>query len=176
MTKVINVFLGSKTKRRFFILVLLGIAAFVEFYLLDLARRTFVFYTIDEGIITVENRMIKSSPSREENIVRYIEELLLGPISPDLLPTFPRETRLKSLLYRDEVVYADFSADAELPPVEGGNVPDNFQTLYAGILRNFSYVMDVRFFIEGKAAYAEKFRQGGIESFREDLPGSEKNS
>jgi hypothetical protein len=176
MMKVITVLFGSKAKRRFIFLILLSLAALVEFYLLSLARRTFVFYTIDEGIITVENRMIKRSHSREVNIIRYIEELLLGPISPDLLPVFPRETRLKSLLYRNEVVYADFSADAELPPVEGGNVPDNFQTLYAGILRNFSYVRDVRFFIEGKAAYAEEFRQGGNESSREDLPGSEKNS
>jgi hypothetical protein len=171
---VITFFFGSKAKRRFLFLVLLGLAALGDFYFLSLARRTLVFYTIDEGIITVEDRMIKRSPSREVNIIRYVEELLLGPVSPDLLPVFPRETRLKSLLYRDEVVYADFTADAELPPVEGGSVPDNFHTLHTCILRNFSYVRDARFFIEGKAAYAEEFRQGGNRSSREDLTGSEK--
>jgi hypothetical protein len=176
MIKAIIVLFGSKAKRRFLLLIFLSFAALAEFYILGLARRTFVFYTIEKGIITVEDRIIKRSPSREVNIIRYVEELLLGPVSPDLLPNFPRETRLKSLLYRNEVVYADFSADAELPPVEGGNVPDNFQTLYMGILRNFSYVRDVRFFIEGKAAYAEEFRQGGNGSSREGITETEKNS
>ncbi|MDR2952207.1 MAG: GerMN domain-containing protein [Treponema sp.] len=152
-----TVFFGGKAKRRFFYLIFLSLTALAEIYISGLARRTFVFYTIDKGIITVENRMIKHSPSREANICRYINEALLGPVSPDLLPVMPRETRLKSLLYRNETVYADFTADAELPPVEGGNVPDNFHTLYAGILRNFSYVRDVRFFIEGRAAYPEGF-------------------
>jgi hypothetical protein len=51
------------------------------------------------------------------------------------------------------VVFIDFSADAALPPVEGGRVFDNFRTFYAGILRNFSYVKDVHFFIDGNAIY-----------------------
>ncbi|MCL1959998.1 MAG: GerMN domain-containing protein [Spirochaetes bacterium] len=120
-------------------------------------RRTFVFYTIDDGVVVVEDRMLKPSKSREGDIIRYMEEMLLGPVSPELLPLFPIETRLKSLLYRNGVVYADFSEDAVFPPAEGGSVINNFRTLYTGILRNFSYVKDVRFFIEGNAVYAEEF-------------------
>ena len=187
MMKAITAFLGSKIKRRLLFLAVLGVTALVEFFVLGLARRTFVFYTIDSGIIVVEDRMLKRSLSREVNLTRYMEEMLLGPVSPDLLPLFPRETRLKSLLYRNGVVYADFSEDAALPPVEGGNVLDNFRTLYAGIIRNFSFVRDVRFFIDGTAAYlstgqdgsrlyVEEFRQGGEGTSREDLPGSEENS
>ena len=152
-------FLSSGIKRSLLFIGLLALAAFVEFCVLGLARRTFVFYTVSDGDIVVEDRMLKHSSSREIDIIRYAEETLLGPVSPDLLPVFPRGTRLKSLLYRNGVVYADFSQDAEMPPVEGGKTLDNFRTFYAGILRNFSYVKDVRFFIEGRAAFIEEFLQ-----------------
>jgi len=145
------------------VLLFLAIAALIEFFNLGLARRTFVFYTISDGDIVVEDRMIKKSPSREIDIVRYIEETLLGPVDQDLLPLFPRGTKLNSMMYRNGAVYADFSADAVLPPEEGGRALDNFQTLYDGILRNFSFVRDIRFFIEGRVVYADKFRQGGGE-------------
>jgi len=150
--------LASKPVRRFLFIILLAIAASVEFFNLGLARRTFVFYTVNDGSIVVEDRMLRRSSSRELDIIRYTEEVLLGPVAQDLQPLFPRETRLRSLLYRNGVVYADFTADAELP-VEGGTTIDNFLTLHAGILRNFSFVSDVRFFIDGRAAYTEEFRQ-----------------
>jgi spore germination protein GerM len=149
-------FLASPVKRSLLLIGLLSIAAFAEFYHLGLARRTFVFYNINNGAIIVEDRMLKHSKSQEEDITRYAEETLLGPVAPDLQPLFPRETRLKSLLYRNGVVYADFTANAAMPPEEGGTTLDNFRTLYAGILRNFSYVKDVCFFIEGTAVYANE--------------------
>jgi spore germination protein GerM len=144
-------------KLRLLFITILAIAAISEFFILGLARRTFVFYTSSEGVISVEDRMLKRSESREGDIIRYTEETLLGPVAPDLLPLFPRETRLKSLLYRNGVVFVDFSADAALPPIEGGSTINNFRTFRAGILRNFSYVKDVRFFIEGKAIFIEEF-------------------
>jgi hypothetical protein len=105
----------------------------------------------------VEDRMLKRSSSRELDIGRYVEEALLGPISPDSAPLFPRETRLRSLLYRDGVVYADLSEAAALPPLEGGGVFRNLYTLYTGIRRNFSFVKGVRFFIAGQAAFPGDF-------------------
>ena len=153
------------------LLGVLGLTAFIDFFALGLARRTFVFYAIDSGIETVEDRMllvssripvVSGNPERphfrELDITRYVEEALLGPVSPDSLPLFPRETRLQSLLYRDGVVYADFSEDAALPPLEGGEVLTNLRTLRSGIMRNFPFVRDVRFFIAGRAAFTAEFR------------------
>ncbi|MDR2478437.1 MAG: GerMN domain-containing protein [Treponema sp.] len=158
-------FLAVKSRRRLLLLGILGLIALADFLILGLARRTFVFYAIDDGTVTVEDRMLRRSSSREVNITRYVDEALLGPVSPDVLPLFPRGTRLKSLLYRDGVVYADFSDSAALPPEEGGEVFRNFRTLHAGLRRNFSYVRDARFFIAGKAAYFEEFHQ--IEGVRD---------
>jgi hypothetical protein len=155
-------FLAVKTQRRITMLALIVIVALSEFLILGLARRTFVFYTIDNGDIVVEDRMLKKSRSREIDIIRYTEEMLLGPVNPDLLPLFPYGTKLKSLLYRDGVVYADFSEDAALPPIEGGSTYNNFRTFYNGVLRNFSMVKDVRLFIDGRTAFAGEFQKGAL--------------
>jgi|GEM_PF-787472 len=156
------------------VMLALAAAALIEFRVLGLARRTFVFYTIDSGDIAVEVRMLRHSSSREGDIARYVEEALLGPVSPDSLPLFPRGTELKSLLYRDGVVFADFSEDAMLPPPEGGEVLRNFETLRSGIKRNFPFVGEVRFFIGGRAAFAADFRRerefAGLEG-NSRLPG-----
>jgi len=156
-------FLASPVKRRLMFICILGTVAVIHFFYMGLNRRTFVFYTVDDRIIYVEDRMLKHSSSKEEDIIRYTEEFLLGPVSPDLIPLFPRETKLKSLMFRNRVVYADFSESAALPPLENlSRKPlDNFRTLYDGILRNFSYVSDVRFFIEGNAIFLENTKETG---------------
>jgi hypothetical protein len=150
-------FFGDQSRRRLVFLGLLGLFALGDFLISGLARRTFVFYSMNDGTMSVEDRLLKRSPSRELDIGRYVAEALLGPVSPDLAPLFPQETRLRSLLYRDEVVYADLSEDAALPPPEGGDVFRGFLALNEGIRRNFPFVKDVRFFINGKAAYFEDF-------------------
>ncbi|MDR2158773.1 MAG: GerMN domain-containing protein [Treponema sp.] len=152
-------FYGNKSLRYLFFLTALGFCALMEFVHSGLVRRTFVFYAIDNGLVTVEDRMLKRSASREQDVRRYAEEVLLGSVSPDSAPLFPRETRLESLLYREGVVYVDLSAAAALPPIEGGEVFRNMQTLHAGIRRNFPFVKDVRLFVEGKVVYNEDFRR-----------------
>jgi hypothetical protein len=157
-------FTNSPKPKKWLWLVFLAIpavAALIEFFTLGLARKTFVFYDIDSGFATVEDRMLQKTGQQEIDITRYVEDVLLGPVSPKSLPLFPKETRLRSLLYRDGVVYADLTEDAVLPLPEGSEVFQNFKTLYAGIKRNFSFVRDVRFFIAGKAAYTAEFRQIG---------------
>jgi hypothetical protein len=155
-------FFSDKSRRRLVFMGLLGLFALGEFLISGLVRRTFVFYPITNGttgVVAVEDRMLKRSPSRELDIGRYVEEALLGPVSPDSAALFPRGTTLRSLLYRDGVVYADLSESAALPLPGGGEIFGSFHTLYAGIRRNFSFVKDVRFFVAGKAAYFEEFNR-----------------
>jgi hypothetical protein len=156
--KRLTLFFGNKIYRRVFFLFVLGIFAITEFLVSGLVRRTFVFYSISTGSATVEDRTLRRSPSPEADIRRYVDEVLLGPVSPDSAPLFPRETRLKSLLFRGGVVYADLTEDAALAVVEGGELFRNFRTLYGGIRRNFSFVKDVRLFVAGKEAYFQEFR------------------
>ena len=149
-------FFASPAKLCFLMIVLLSYFALTEYHNLGLARRTFVFYTVSDGTVVVEDRMLKHSDSHEDDILRYVEETILGPVSPDLRPLVSGGARLLSFLYRDGVVYINLSEDAALPPIEGGDTAENFLTFYAGILRNFSYVEDVRFYIEGNSIFNDE--------------------
>jgi hypothetical protein len=146
----------SRSRCRFLLLVFLGIFAFIEFRFSGLARRTFVFYAAAGGSAAVEDRMLRRAENREADLGRYVEEVLLGPVSPDLKPLFPPETRLRNLMYRNGVVYVNLSESAALPVSERGAFR-NFLALNQGIRRNFPYVKDVRFFAAGNPAYIAEF-------------------
>jgi hypothetical protein len=167
------VLVTSKISRRLIFLILLGLFALADYLNTGLIRRTFVFYFVTDRSIMVEDRMLRRSESREDDIIHYVEEFLLGPGSPDLAFPFPRETRLRSLLYRDGLVYADLSESAALPfseqgsPDAGQGVFGSFETLYRGIRRNFPYVRDVRLFAGGSRAFGEELGEG---------PGALRNS
>ncbi|MDR3248754.1 MAG: GerMN domain-containing protein [Treponema sp.] len=152
-------FFKVKSRYRLMLLALVSLFALGDFLFLGLVRRTFVFYSVADRSIIVEDRMLRRSGNRETDMTRYVEEVLLGPVSPDLSPLFPKETRLRALLYRDGVVYVDLSESAAFPPPEQGPALEeagvflNFGTLYEGIRRNFSYAQDVRMFVAGNAAF-----------------------
>ncbi|MDR0628125.1 MAG: GerMN domain-containing protein [Treponema sp.] len=137
--------------RRLVYLCLLGVFTCIQFRQMNQVRRTFIFYTLGDGKPVVENRMLSRSPIEEIALRRYVEEVLLGPIVPDSLPLFSRETRLRSLLYRDAVVYVDLSESAALPLLEApeGDVFFALETLQQGIRRNFPSVQEVKLFIHG---------------------------
>ncbi|MDR1430123.1 MAG: hypothetical protein LBI85_07505 [Spirochaetaceae bacterium] len=151
---------GEKTAlRRFIYIGFLLVLVLAEFIMFGKARRTFVFYTTRGNELMVESRMLERTGSRELNVRRYVEEAVLGPVSLDLSPLVTAETVLESFLLRDGVVYANFSALAALPPLaEKANLYHNLLTLKEGILRNFPFVRDVRFFIAGNEAFSDKFR------------------
>jgi hypothetical protein len=144
--------------RRLLYLVIISLTALVDFFYSGLVRRTIVFYSDIGGNMVVEDRMLHRSSDRETAIRRYVDEVLLGPGSPDSALLFLRGTRLNSLLYRDAVVYADLSESAVFPPNEGGDVFRSLLTLNEGIRRNFPYIKDVRVFIGGNEAFFEEFR------------------
>jgi hypothetical protein len=151
-------FIGKKHYRRLIYLCILGIPALVDFLSGGFVRRTFVFYTRDTGKAEVEERLLPRMPSREEAVRQYVEETLLGPVSPEAEPLFLRETALESLLFRDGIVYADLSLSAALPLSNGESAFRGFYVLHTGIRRNFSFVKEVRLFIDGKEAYFERLR------------------
>ena len=147
---------STRKNRRFLFLLIILLVALGDFLHLGLVRRTFVFYTNIEGNTVVEDRMLRRSGNRETDIRRYVDEVLLGPVSPDLAPLFPRETRLQSFMYREAVVYADLSESAALP-LPGGDVFRSLLTLNEGIRRNFSYIKNVRLYIGGNEVFFEEF-------------------
>ena len=150
-------FLSKKKNRRLLCIVAISLFALGEFFFSGLVRRTFLFYSNMDRSVVVEDRMLRRSPIRETDIRRYVDEVLLGPVTPDLAPLFPKETRLNSFMYRGSVVYADLSESAALPLSEGDDVFRGLLTLNEGIRRNFPFVRDVRLFIGGNEAFFKDF-------------------
>jgi hypothetical protein len=133
---------------------LLCLTALVDYIAMGLARRTFVFYIPGTSMEAVEERMIAYTGSRETDISRYVEEVILGTLSLETGPLLNRGSRLEALLLREDVVYLNVSEDAAIPPATGGFM-DNLQTLSAGIQRNFPFVKKVRVFIAGNEILTE---------------------
>ena len=141
-------FLSKKHNAALAGLLLLCAIALADYLSANFTRRTFVFRSMDTGQDHVEERMIMRTASRETDISRYVEEVILGPLSPGTVPLIDQNTRLEALLLREDVVYLDLSEEAAIPTA-GGSVLDNFEVLREGITRNFPFVKEVRIFIAG---------------------------
>ena len=155
----LNGFSTGKMIRRLVYLVILCLFALAEFLYSGLARRTIVFYSSIEGKTVVEERMLRRSGDIETDIRQYADEVLLGPVLPNLDPLFSRGTKLESLMYRDAVVYADLSESALLPIEGNWDIFRSLLTLNEGIRRNFSFIGDVRLFIGGNEVFFKEFRR-----------------
>ena len=155
---VLGAVFRQERNRRLLYLLIISFIALGDFLYSGLARRTFVFYNIRSGSAEVESRLLHHSGNRETDIRRYVDEVLLGPVSVDSALLFARGTRLYTLMYRKGVVYANLTEPALFSPAEGEGVFHSFATLKEGIQRNFASVKDVRFFIGGNEAFFEEFR------------------
>ena len=153
----LGVFFSVTKNRRLLYVIIISLVAFGDFYYSGLVRRTIVFYSSLEGTIIVEDRMLHRSGSREIDIKRYVEEVLLGPSFPDTALLFPRGTRLYSFLFRDDIVYADLTESALLPIDGNWDIFRSLLSLNEGIRRNFPFVEEVRLFIGGNEVFFEEF-------------------
>ena len=143
--------------RRLAYLVVIIVFAFIEMGRSGLSRRTFEFYTYENSLSVVEDRMLQKDPIMEEDIKNYVNELILGPVSLDYAPLLTKGTKLRSFMYRERVVYADFSKEAALQVQGGIPLYDSFLTLNQGIRRNFSDVVDVKLFVNGNEVFFGEF-------------------
>jgi len=145
--------------RRLIYPALLVLIALLDWNLRALDRRTFAFPTIKAGVESVEIRILPGRGGAENRVTRYVEEYLLGPSSVESAPLLMAGSRLRSLLLRDGVVYVDLSREAAVPFGDRPDLRADLAILADGLRRNFPFVRDVRFFIQGRQPYLEKFAQ-----------------
>jgi hypothetical protein len=146
--RIIMTFLSRKHNAAVAGLVLLCAIALADYLTADFTRRTFLFKSMDTRQDNIEERMIMLTGSRETDISRYVEEVILGPLSPESIPLIDRNARLDALLLRENVVYIDLSEEAVIPVAEY-SLLDDFEVLRGEIMRNFPFVAEVRIFIAG---------------------------
>ena len=75
------------------------------------SRRIFLFEQQNKENLTAEIRYLKKTAAKDD-IKNYVDELLLGPITPQCRPLFPYGTHVKSLFLRDGVLYVNLSEEA----------------------------------------------------------------
>ena len=156
----LGTFFRSKRNRRLLYIAAISLVALGDFMHSGFARRTFVFYTIRNSNVVVEDRFLFRSGDRETDIRRYVEQAVLGPKAQELLVLpFSREVRVQSVMYRDGVVFVSLSELAALPAPGVESVFHSFLTLNKGIRRNFYFVKDVRMFIGGNHVFFEEFSE-----------------
>ena len=146
-----------KQIRRLAYLTVLCFFAFIELGRSGLSRRTFEFFTYDNNRSVVEDRMLRKTGSMENDIKTYVKELILGPVSVDFAPLLTKGTQLRSFLYRNRTVYADFSKEAALQVQGGKPLFDGFLAVNEGIRRNFQSVSDVKLFVNGNEVFFGEF-------------------
>ena len=146
-----------KQIRRLAYLVILCFFAFIELGRSGLSRRTFEFFSYENNRSVVEDRMLRNTGSREEDIKTYVKELILGPVSLDFAPLLTKGTQLRSFMYRNGAVYADFSREAALPVLGGTPLFEGFLALNQGIRRNFRSVSNVKLFVNGNEVFFGEF-------------------
>jgi hypothetical protein len=127
--------------RRSIYLVALGVLALVSFLGAGTVRRTFVFFT-NEGLPLVEERALPLYDDLEDSIRAYMDDLLLGPLSPDTAFFFPEGARLRSFFYRSNRLYADYNRTAYFADFD-------WQILAEELSRNFPMIREMYFFIDG---------------------------
>jgi hypothetical protein len=147
-------FLKKKHTLVLLAITLLCMTAVADYAAMGLARRTFLFYVPDTGQELVEERMTAYTGSQETDITRYVEEVILGPVSLEAEPLLNRGSRLEALLLREDAVYLDLSEEAAIPPPTG-RLRGNLITLSEGIRRNFPFVKDIRIFVAGNEVFTK---------------------
>jgi hypothetical protein len=140
-------------------MVLLVIAAFADSYTRGSSRMVMTFYTVADGKDIIEERPLKNAETQdiEPKLSRYVEELLLGPLSYGAAGFFS-EAALQSCMVSGETAYIGLSPSAAWAGVknaEGNLTVDTERALGMfrnDIRRNFRNLKDVVIFIGGREA------------------------
>ncbi len=139
------------------IFLLLLIISLVFFFFISERSTGRVLYFSNEstGNIAGESRRISNRSTEEDNIREVINELILGPAEISNTRVIPRETKLKSVLLRDDILYIDFTTDIIF---EEKGVSMNFPEIIDNIRRtirfNFPKIKEITVFIEGELPFS----------------------
>lgn len=128
-------------------------------------RRVLFFPGAATSRLSGEVRYLLDTPSRETDIEELLEAYLLGPVNVHFLRVLPKETTVHALLYRDGVLYLDFSPailfeEQEVPLDTEGIVEAVRKTLSF----NFPYIQRIVLTVNGQLPHSPHFAPGSSEA------------
>lgn len=120
------------------------------------SRRIFLFEQQNKENLTAEIRYLKKTAAKDD-IKNYVDELLLGPITPQCRPLFPYGTHVKSLFLRDGVLYVNLSEEAiQLKEGKASEPLVATEIFKKNIFTNFRNVDIIKLYIVGNEVYVDK--------------------
>lgn len=116
-------------------------------------RRVFLFPSDShkESTVHAEVRPVPQAHALEANVLRYVEEGLLGPSFQESVRLFPRDTRVETAILQGRSLYLNLSADV-FSPREATMLPpqEAMDLLKEAITMNFPRIQEVFFFVNGQ--------------------------
>ncbi len=119
----------------------------------SLNRTVFFFPHVQNGDIQTEIRYLPEKRYASERFSQFLDELTLGPISPDLLPLYPTAVRPVRAFIRGNEAFVDLSSEAE-DYLEIGVPPRvAYEVFKKNVFTNFGNVAKMNLYIGGKEVY-----------------------
>lgn len=118
-------------------------------------RRVLVFESkANPKELSYEVRFLKK-PLNKDAVNQYVDELLLGPVSPQGRLLFPLGTKINSCFIDGKVLYLDLSEEAlQIFPSEVSNTAEAVKILKKNLFTNFKNVDIINVFIMGNRVEA----------------------
>jgi hypothetical protein len=133
--------------------------ALIDYYVKhDSSRMVMMFYTIVDGKDIIEERIVKNADGKEGRVRRFVDEVLLGPLTPGAAGFFPPGPAQSCVLEGDSVfislppgaVWAGVKNAEGVLAVDGGRAAG---TLVRDLKRNFRFLKNVELFIDGREMF-----------------------
>jgi hypothetical protein len=148
-------------------MTLLAALAFGDFLVRDSTRMVMTFYTVADGGDLIEERVIKNSGGdMDVRVRRYVDEVLLGPLSHGAAGFFPVET-VEACLVSGETASIGLPLSAALSGVDSGDGYVIDAARAVGILeqdlrRNFRQLKNIEIFIDGHQSHPDRESGDGV--------------
>jgi len=97
-----------------------------------------------------EARILPRKDTKEQEIELLVKEVLLGPFNIDYMPVFPRDSRIRSIMLREDTLYIDFTIDVVFREAGSSlSLRESLSFIGLSIQFNFPRVRNIVYSING---------------------------
>lgn len=97
-----------------------------------------------------ESRILPRKRTRELEIELLVKEIILGPFGIDYTPVIPEDSRIRSIMLRDDTLYLDFSIDIVFPEASSSlSLEESMEYITRSVQFNFPDVKKIIYTVNG---------------------------
>lgn len=137
--------------------VLLGIffLVMVSLFFRPNTNRTIFFFPGNRAkSICTEIRYLPKIQDINDRLTQYVGELLLGSISPEFIPLYPKDVKIFRCFVRNKTAYIDVSSKALEKSSEYITYIDAFELFKKNVFTNFRNLDKIYMYIDGVEIYS----------------------